>query len=133
MSFVHAKSTFISLDGNNLSSSTDSSELGRTADSHDVTTYGKDSHVYQGGLLDGTAKMSGTYDNAVTGPGAVINPLVGQVVTLIRRKEGTGAGLPQESVDALVKGYTETNPVADMVKWSCDLQLSDDIDFTPQA
>lgn len=133
MSFVHAKDTYVSLDGNDLSPFSDSSELGRTADSHDVTTYGKDSHVYEGGLLDSTFKVSGTYDNGTDGPGAVINPLVGQKVTLVRRKEGTGSGKPQETVDVLVKGYTESNPVADYIKWSCDLQGSDDIDFTPQS
>lgn len=133
MSFVHAKDTYISLDGDDLSQDTDSSELGRTADTHDVTTYGNDSHVYEPGLLDSTFKMSGTYDNRVGGPGTVINPLVGTKVVLVRRKEGTGSGKPQESVDVVVKGYTESSPVADYVKWSADLQGSGDIDFTPQA
>lgn len=131
--FKHAKNTYISVDGNNLSTFTDSSELNRTADTHVVTTYGKNSHVHEGGLLDSTAKMSGTFDDGADGPGAVLNPLVGEKVTLVRRKIGTGSGLPQETVDVIIKGYVETNPVADMIKWSCDLQGSDDIDFTPQA
>jgi hypothetical protein len=134
MSFVHGRHTFISLDGDDLSVYTDSSELGLTADTHDVTTYGKDAHVYEGGLTDGTAKMSGTYDNtAGVGPRAVIRPLIGSKVVLVRRTEGTGSGKPQDTVDVVVKGYTETNPVADMVKWSADLQCSDDVDSTPQA
>ena len=48
MAFVHGKNTFISLNGSDLSAFTNTSELGRTADSHDVTTYGKNSHVYAG-------------------------------------------------------------------------------------
>lgn len=133
MAFVHGKDTYISLDGDDLSAFTNASELSRTADSHDVTTYGKSSHVFHGGLKNGTGSMSGIYDNtAGTGPRAVIEPLVGTVVELVRRPEGTGAGLPQDTVDVLVTGYTETNPVADMVAWSCDLQLSDDIDTTAQ-
>lgn len=133
MTFVHGKNTFISLNGTDLSAFTDASELERTGDSHDVTTYGKNAHVKAGGLLDGTAKMSGTYDNtAGTGPRAVVRPVVGTVVTLIRRPEGTGTGKPQDSVSVLVTKYNESNPVADMVKWSCDMDLSDTITSTTQ-
>lgn len=134
MAFQHGKSTFISLAGDNLSAFTTTSQLERSADSHDVTTYGKDDHVFAGGLGNGTATISGIYDNtAVTGPRAVIMPLVGTVVELIRQPEGTGSGKPQDVVDVLVLKYVETNPVADMVTWSCDLQLSDAIDTTAQA
>ncbi len=131
--FQHGKSTFISLDGNDLSSVTNASELGVTADTHDTTTYGKDAHVYEGGLTDGTAKMSGLYDTGVGGPKATIQPLVGQKVRLIRRPEGTGSGKPEDSVDVVVKGYTESSPVADMVTWSADLQCSDVVSTTTQA
>lgn len=131
--FIHGKDTFISLDGDDLSDSTNASELGLTADTHDVTTYGKSAHVYQGGLTDGTGKMSGVYANGAAGPKAIIQPLVGQTVVLVRRPEGTGTGKPQDTVDVVVKGYTESSPVADMVTWSADLQLSDTVDSTPQA
>lgn len=127
MAFKHGKSTVITLDGSDLSSFTTTSELARKSDSHDVTTYGKDSHVFSGGLLNGTASMSGVYDDGATGPHDVITPLIGTVVTLVRKPEGTGTGLPQESVSVLVVGYTETNPVADMIAWSCELQLSDTV------
>lgn len=132
--FVHGKSTFISLDGDNLSTFTTTSDLDRKADSHDVTTYGKNAHVFAGGLLTGEASMAGIYDNtAGTGPRGVIRPLVGQVVELIRQPEGTGTGKPQDKVDVLVTGYKETAPVADMVTWECTMQLSDDVDSTAQA
>jgi len=134
MAFVHGKSTFVSLDGDNLSTFTNTSELAQEADSHDVTCYGKNSHVFAGGLKGGKATMGGTYDNtAVTGPRAVIKPLIGTVVELIRQPEGVGAGKPQDMVDVLVTSYVETNPVADMVTWSCEMQLSDDVDSTAQA
>lgn len=131
--FIHGKDTFISLDGDDLSEATNASELGLTADTHDVTTYGKGAHVYQGGLTDGTAKMSGIYESGSAGPKAIIQPLVGQTVELIRRPEGTGSGKPQDKVDVVVKGYTESSPVADMVTWTADLQCSDTVDSTPQA
>lgn len=133
MPFVHGKDTFISLDGVDLSTFVNTSELSKSADSHDVTTYGKNSHVYAGGLKDGTATMSGIYNNDAAGPRLTIDPLLGTVVELIRQPEGAGSGKPQDTVDVLVTSYVETNPVADMVAWSCEMQLSDDVDTTAQT
>jgi hypothetical protein len=133
MAFVHAKNTVITLDGDDLSVYADSSDLTRKADIHDVTTYGKNDHVKQGGLLDGDANISGTYDSGASGPRGVIEPLIGQTVTLIRKAEGTGTGKPQDSVSVVVEEYVETAPVADMVKWSVKLQLSDAVTSTTQA
>lgn len=127
MAFKHGKDTYISVNGVNLSAFTDASELERTSDVHDVTTYGKQSHVKIGGLLDGKGSLSGTYDDTAGGPRATLEPLIGQTVTIVRRPIGTGTGRPQDTVQAVVSKYTETNPVADMVKWSCDLDLSDEV------
>jgi hypothetical protein len=134
MAFIHGKETVVKLNAVDLSAYANSSEFARTADSHDVTTFGKDSHVYQGGLLDGTANIAGIYDStAVSGPRAAIEPLIGTTVTFIRQPEGTGSSLPQDSVSVLVTGYTETSPVADMVSWTVDLQLAGDVDSTAQS
>lgn len=134
MAKVHGKNTVIKVDDNDLSTYTDSSELPRSADSHDVTGYGEDSHRKAGGLLDGTFTMSGTYDNtATTGPQAVLEPLLGTVVPIIRQPNGTGSGKAQQSFDGLMTKYTETNPVADMVKWSCEFEIDGDVDTTAQT
>lgn len=134
MAFIHGKNTFISLDGDDLSSFVNSSEFTRTADSHDVTTYGVNAKRYQAGLTDATCTLEGIYDNGATGPRDVIEPLIGGAsVTLIRRPEGTGAGLPQDSVSVIVTSYVESSPVADMVTWSCELQCTGDITSTNQS
>lgn len=132
MSFSHGRKTFISLNGVDLSAFTTTSQLEKNADKHDVTTYGNDNHVYQGGLKDGVATMSGVYDNTAGGPRATIQALIGTNVTLIRRPDGTGSGKAQDSVSVLVEKYVETNPVADMVTWSCDLQMSGAVTTTAQ-
>ena len=132
MAFVHGKNTFISLNGSDLSPYTNTSTFGRGADSHDVTTYGKEDHVFQGGLGLNTASMGGIYDNGATGPRDVIEPLVGTVVTMIRRPEGTRSGKPQDSVSVIITSYVETSPVADMVTWSCEMQPSDAVTSTNQ-
>lgn len=133
MAFKHGKDTFISLNAVDLSAFVNTSELARTADEHDVTTYGKDDHVFAGGLGMGEASMSGIYDDGGAGPRATIEPLIGTVVELIRRSLGTGAGLPQDTVNVLVRGYTETNPVADMIAWSCQMRLSDAVNSAAQV
>jgi hypothetical protein len=131
---IHGRHTFISIGGDDISTHTTTSEIDRKADSHDVTTYGNDAHVYEGGLLSGEASASGIYDStAVTGPAAVLKPLIGTVVELIRQTEGAGTGKPQDKVDVLVTGYKETNPVAEMVTWELSMQLSGTVDNTAQA
>ena len=134
MAFVHGRHTIITIDGDDLSAFTTTSEIDRQSDEHDVTTYGKNAHVFEGGLLTGEATVSGIYDNtAATGPRAILEPLIGTVVPLVRKPEGNGTGKPMDTVDVLVKGYKETNPVADMVTWEASLRLSDDVVSSTQA
>lgn len=128
MAFVHGKGSVVSLGGSDLSVYSNSVEWERTGDSHDVTTFGKNSHVKQGGLLDGSATIAGIYDNtASVGPRAIINPKIGTVVALVWRPEGTGSGRPQDTVNVLVTSYSETSPVADMITFSVEVELSDDV------
>lgn len=131
---LHGRFTTFTLDGEAISANANSSTKEFTSDSHDTTTYGKNSHVFSGGLKNGTATIGGFYDTtALTSPAAIIKPLVGTVVELVHQPEGTGTGKPQDTVDVLVIKYTESAPVADMVTWSCDLQFSDDVVTSAQA
>lgn len=129
MAFVHGKGTAVTIDGDDLSAFSNSVTFGRTAETHDVTTFGKNSKVYAAGLKDGTASIEGIYDNtALTGPGAVLRPLVGaDPVVLVYMVEGDTVGKPTATVNVLVTGYEESAAVADMVMFSASLQLSDDI------
>ena len=133
MARVHGKGTFVSLGGDDISEYSNNSQIEINADSHDITGYGEDSHSFFGGLKNGTASISGIYDStAVTGPRAVLRPLVGTVVELVHQPEGAGSGKPQDVVDVLVTKYTQTHPVADMVTWTVDLQFSGDVVSTAQ-
>ena len=132
MTFVHGKKTVIQVNSSDISAFTNSSEWNRVSDDHDTTGYGADSHAYEGGLLNATLTMSGTYESGVTGPKAVLEPLLATKTTFIRQPEGTGSTLPQETGSALVKSYVETNPVAGMITWSAELKVSGDVDTTAQ-
>lgn len=135
MAYIHGKDSFVSVDADNLTTYVTNVEFAQEPDVHDVTTMGKNSKVYKSGLKDATVTLEGFYDNtAGTGPGAVLRPLVGgAAVELIWQPEGTGSSKPQRKVDVILKSFTETAPVADMVTWSAEFQCSDDIDDTAQA
>jgi len=133
MAKIHGKNTVVLLGGADLSQYSSDSQLEFTSDTEDTTTYGKNSHVFDPGLLNGTGTISGFYDStAVTGPRAVIKPMVGTKVTFIHRPEGTGSGKPQDSVSVVVTKYTQTHPVAGQIKWAADLQFSDDVNSAAQ-
>jgi hypothetical protein len=133
MAFVHGKDAVVTLDGDDLSAFTKKVEFEQEADSHDVTCFGKDSKVYAAGLKDGKATLEGTYDSTASGPAAVVRPLIGTVVELLYKPAGTGTGKVLHTVDVVVTGFKESTPVDDMVTWTADLQLSDDVATTTQA
>lgn len=131
---IHGKKTVVLLGGVELTAYANNSQLEFNPDSHDTTVYGKNSHVFNAGLLNGTATVSGFYDSTATiGPRAVVLPLLGVTdVAFVHRPEGTGAGLPQDAVNCVITKYTQTHPVADMITWSVDLQFSDDVNSAAQ-
>ncbi|MGE3414116.1 MAG: hypothetical protein AB7L91_18065 [Dehalococcoidia bacterium] len=134
MAFVHGKNTVVTLDGDDLSAFCNSVEFEQEAEALDTTTFGKNSKTYGGGLKDGTATLEGIYDStAGTGPAAVVRPLLGTVVELIYQPEGTGTGKPTHTADVVVTSYKESAPVAEMITWTAEVQLSDDVATTTQA
>lgn len=127
MAFTHSKVTVVTLNGTDLSAFTKTTTYNRSADTHDVTTYGKNAKVFSGGLKDGTATLEGIYDDTAVGPRDVIRPLLGTTVNLVFKPEGTGTGKPQDTVAVVVNSYNESSPVADMIQWTCEVQFSDDV------
>jgi len=132
MAFVHGSKTVVTVNAVDLTAFTKTSTLENDVDIHDVTGGGATAHAYFAGLLDGTFTMSGTYDGGASGPRATLEPLQGTSTTVIRKPEGTATGKPQQSFTALVKKYTETDPVDGMITWSCDFQISGAITRTTQ-
>lgn len=133
MAKQHGKDTVVIVGANNLSQYVNASELTEGNDSHDNTTYGNNSHRYDGGLGDNEFTMSGKYDTtAGTGPRAVLKPLKGQKAVITYRPEGTGSGKPQDLFTAVLTSYVQTAPVADFVSWSTKWVVDGDVDPTPQ-
>lgn len=133
MAFTHGKDTYISINSVDLSAFCNTSTFTRGGNKHDTTTYGKDDEVFSAGLGKGSFSCGGIYDNGSSGPRDTLEPLVNTVTTLVRRPEGTGSGLPQDSVSIYIDSYVETSPVNDMVSWSLEATLSDAVTSTNQA
>jgi hypothetical protein len=135
MAFRHGRHTVVTIDGTDLSTSTNSTDFNDGTDSHDVTCYGASRKAYHAGLGDGKITISGVHNDDATGPRAVLKPLktAGSVVPFVFRPEGTGSGKAQSAVDVIVVAYNESAPVADMIKWTAELQMSGDLDETDQS
>ena len=132
MAKLHGRFQVITVDGDSVKVTT--SQLERGGDSHDTTLSGDEGHVFSSGLDTGSFTMSGIYDStAMTGPRAVLRPLVNTVVEFTRAPEGTGTGKPLETFDAHITKYVETSPVADMVTWSLDATVSGTVADTTQS
>lgn len=125
MAFIHGKNAVFKQDASDLSAYCDSIEVKQAADSHDVTNFGSTGHEYLGGLTDGTVSVKGTYDDGTAPtPRLTIQSALGTVVSLTIRSEGTATGKSQTTCSALVTAYEESTPVADMITWTAEYQIS---------
>lgn len=134
MATSHGKLTVITVATKDISPYTKTSSLERSAKTHDVTGYGVNDEAHAGGLLGGKFTCGGVYDNTVSvGPRNALNGLLGTVVAVVRKVEGTGTGKPQDAFSAVLEKYVESNPHDDMVTWSADFTVSGAVTATTQA
>lgn len=135
MAKKHGRHTVVKLNSVDLSAFTNNTEFNDEVENHDTTTYGNERKTYDAGLGDGTITISGFYDDGASGPRATIRPLMvaKAAVPFLYQPEGTGSGKAQSAVDVLINSYTESAPVADMITWECELQMTGDLDETDQS
>jgi hypothetical protein len=132
MAESHGKLTVVKLNAADISTVTNSTTWEREADEHDSTVYGGNDKEVVGGLLGGKVTIGGKYTTGVSGPAAVIEPLLGTKVAFIYQAEGTGTGKPQRSCTVHVKSYNQSSPVADIVRWTAELTVSGAVTSTAQ-
>lgn len=130
---VHSKYTVVIVDGNDISQYCNDSNRERGSGTEDGTHYGDNAEVYDPTLLSGAFGCSGKYNDDAGGPRAVLDPLVGAVVNVKYRPEGTGTGKPQDSFDVVITKYNETAPVAGYRLWSLETQPTGEWDTTAQS
>ncbi len=110
------------------------SELPETADTEDLTTYGKNKKVYGGSLQDATFTMGGVYGVGASGtPRTLLQGKTGQEMWIWRRLEGTGSNKPQEFLKGILSSFNPSSPAGGHVMWTSEFQTSDEIDYTDQT
>jgi hypothetical protein len=133
-SYQHGRHTVLTVAGDTVKANTSSLTRGR--ESHKTSGYGDEDHTKDPGMGENTFSMGGVYDKtAETGSRAILQPLsdAGEKVVVTRKPEGTGSGKPLETFTAVITSYVETSPVADMVTWTCDMDIDGGIVTTTQG
>ena len=121
MAFLHGRSTAVYLNSTVMSGYLTQTDFEVSVDTHDTTTYGKGWKEFIPGLLDSTTGFQGIFDAAA---GTVIEAALGVdsgVVTYCP-DGGTAVGGRARLISATATNYAESAPVADVVKFSWDVQ-----------
>ena len=130
----HGKDVYLSLEDSaastlrNISPYITSSTFNQSNDTHDVTTYGDEAHEYVGGLTNGTINITGLYDiTASVGSATVLDSLVGLdgvTVGFEYGPNGNANGAVKYSGECILQDLAYSAPVADLVTFTCTLQIS---------
>lgn len=138
MAFTQGKNTVITLSGmsgpasgsHDISAYCDTSKFSFGGDAIDLTTYGKNSHVWGKALKNATFTCGGKYDSSISeGPWWIMLQANEQDngVTIVVKPQGTGTGKESHSFTAVLTDYSQTAPVADYIVWEASFNVSDDI------
>lgn len=132
MSMTHGKGTAVLFNQYDLSSYCDNADIAGSVEVAETTTYGTtgSAKTYIVGLKDSTLALTGKADFASGASDAILVASHGasanDVVTV--GLEGTTIGSRCKMGAAIQTGYTITAPVADVVSWSADSQLTGPLD-----
>ncbi len=135
MAEIHGRKTVVLVDSNDLSTFITNASFPNEGEVSEVTGLTRDRRRYIRSLANSTFSIEGFYDDGATGPAAILEPLVDSETpaTVVRRVEGTGAGLPEMSFSAFVTSYEETSPVDDVIGWTAEFQVSGDLTTSTQV
>jgi predicted secreted protein len=136
MAFRHGKNTVFKLDNSSgslvdLSSYLDEVSMPRSIETGETTVFGLNSKTYITGLGDATVSLSGKWDSTLDAHFAgIISALQSGTIASVSfeyGKEGSTSGRVKYSGEALVTSYEISSPVADVVTFSAELQVTGDI------
>ena len=134
---THGKDSVFSVEDSAASTLRDiSSQLtnvafGRKNDLHDTTTFGSEGHTFIAGLTNGTIQLTGWADTtATTGSLTVLDSLVGLDAVTVEWEYGpmgSAAGAVKYSGECVLDTLDISDPVADLISFTCTLQISGDV------
>lgn len=113
----------------NLSSGTDTTDLERSVDKAEVTTYGDNDKVYLAGLRDATIKYSGPFSSTHA---KKIEAMLGNSTGgyFVFGPEGTASGARKYKGACIIESYKVGAPVGDRVSIEAGFQCSGAITST---
>lgn len=134
MAFVHGKSGAFKLDNSggtltDISAYLDNVSFPESVETGETTVFGNASKTYVVGLKDTTISLSGKWDSVVD---AHLAGILGQsaTVTFEYGPAGSTAGLVKYTGECIVTSYDVTTPVADVVTFSLELQVTGNVTRT---
>jgi hypothetical protein len=124
--FVHGKSTHFELDdtggtSRDISDTLTSVDFPETIDTAETTAFGATSKSYIVGLRDATISVSGIWDATVDGYIIGTEPATR---TFIFGPAGDTSSNVKYTGECILTNYSTSNPVADVVTYSLDLQCT---------
>ncbi len=127
--FVHGKSTDFELDdtggtSRSLSNVLNSVDFPETIETAETTAFGATSKSYIVGLRDATISVSGLWDATVDGYIIGTEPATR---SFIFGPAGTTGGNVKYTGEAILTNYSVSAPVADVVTFSLDLQVTGNV------
>jgi|TARA_Y100000310_G_scaffold321934_1_gene380266 hypothetical protein len=130
--FVHGKSTDFELDdtggtSRSLANVLTSVDFPETIDTAETTAFGATSKSYIVGLRDATISVSGLWDATIDGYIIGTEPASR---TFIFGPAGSTGGNVKYTGEAILTNYSVSNPVADVVTFSLDLQVTGNVTRT---
>jgi len=131
--FVHGKSTDFALDdtggtSRNLSNVLTSVDFPESIDTAETTAFGSSAKSYIVGLSDATISISGIWDSTVDG--YIAGGAEPASRSFVYGPAGSTAGNVKYTGEAIVTGYSISNPVGDVVTFTVDLQVTGSITRT---
>lgn len=131
--FVHGKSTNFTLDDTSgtvrdISNVLTSVDFPQSLDTAETTAFGSSSKSYIVGLKDATISVSGIWDATVDG--YMTGGAEPASRTFVYGPAGSTASNIKYTGEAIVTGFSVSNPVGDVVTFSLDLQVTGNVTRT---
>ena len=122
--FVHGKGTRVYLDEFEMTPYFNSADVTVTNETAELTAFGAPSKSYIVGLRDATISVSGLWDATVDGYIIGTEPATR---SFIFGPAGTTGGNVKYTGEAILTNYSVSAPVADVVTFSLDLQVTGNV------
>jgi len=126
--FVHGKNAQLELEGTNLSNTLNEISMPREIETAETTAFGDQDKTYITGLSDATVSLSGMFDATTDSAIATIitNLKSGSIASasFTYGPSGSASSNPKFTGEALVTSYEISSPVADVITYSLELQVT---------